>query len=258
MTMVVDYYHVPIRVDATHDQGVTMTGSSHPAPLPPAPSVESVILDVPDPAAAERFYAAAFGLRPQVLDFRAAHEPSTGFRGFTLSLVVASSPAVDSLVGTALDAGATSLKPVAKSLWGYGGVVQAPDGSIWKVATSSKRTTGPATREIDQIVLLLGATDVAASKRFYLERGLTVARSFVRTYVEFAAASTQIKLALYKRRALAKDAGVPPEGSGSSRIAIGSDAGPFTDPDGFPWEATGVPDGRRNQSAASSTAAQAA
>ena len=28
----------------------------------------------------------------------------------------------------AVDAGATVLKPAAKSLWGYGGVVQAPDG----------------------------------------------------------------------------------------------------------------------------------
>jgi hypothetical protein len=31
------------------------------------------------------------------------------------------------------------------------GVVQAPDGTIWKVATSAKKDTGPATQEIDQI-----------------------------------------------------------------------------------------------------------
>jgi hypothetical protein len=37
---------------------------------------------------------------------------------------------------------------------------------------------------------------------------------------------------------LAKDAGVFPEGTGSHRIVIGSDAGLFTDPDGFAWEAT--------------------
>jgi hypothetical protein len=43
--------------------------------------------------------------------------------------------------------GATPLKPVAKSFWGYGGVVQAPDGAIWTVATSSKKDTGPATRQ---------------------------------------------------------------------------------------------------------------
>jgi catechol 2,3-dioxygenase-like lactoylglutathione lyase family enzyme len=33
------------------------------------------------------------------------------------------------------------------------------------------------------------------------------------------------------------DAGVSPEGTGSHRLTIGSDAGPFTDPDGFAWEA---------------------
>ena len=37
--------------------------------------------------------------------------------------------------------------------------------------------------------------------------------------------------------AAAKDAGVAPDGTGSHRIVIGSDAGPFTDPDGFAWEA---------------------
>jgi hypothetical protein len=123
-------------------------------------------------------------------------------------------------------------------MWGYGGVVQAPDGTIWKVATSAKKDIGPASRQIDQIVLLVGAEDVAASKRFYVDRGLTVAKSFVRTYVEFDASSSPVKFALYRRRALAKDAGVSPDGAGSHRVAIRSDAGPFIDPDGFAWETT--------------------
>ncbi len=223
-----------------------MTGSSHPAPLTRGPamtSIESVTLEVPDPTAAGRFYTAAFGLGPG-LGLRASDPPTTGFRGFTLSLVVSQPATVDGFISAALDAGATPLKPVAKSLWGYGGVVQAPDGTIWKVATSAKKNTGPATRKIDQIVLLLGAADVASSKRFYTDRGLTVAKSFVRTYVEFATTSSHIKLALYKRRALAKDAGVPADGTGSHRIVIGSDAGPFTDPDGFSWEPAGVRDER--------------
>ena len=93
---------------------------------------------------------------------------------------------VDALVGTALDAGATTIKPVTKSLWGYGGVVRAPDGTIWKIATSAKKDTGPATRQVDDIVLLLGCADVAATKQFYVERGLTVARGFGSKYVEFA------------------------------------------------------------------------
>jgi catechol 2,3-dioxygenase-like lactoylglutathione lyase family enzyme len=202
-------------------------------------SIESLTLEVPDPTVANTFYTAAFGLGIQV-GLSASETPTTGFRGFTLSLVVSQPATVDGLIDAALDAGATPLKPAKKSLWGYGGVVQAPDGTIWKVATSAKKNTGPATLQIDQIVLLLGAADVGASKRFYVDRGLAVARSFGRKYVEFATPSTHIKLALYGRRALAKEAGVAPDGTGSHRIVIGCDAGPFTDPDGFVWEAAEV------------------
>lgn len=141
---------------------------------------------------------------------------------------------VDRFIGAALDAGAEPLKPVKKSFWGYGGVVQAPDGTVWKVATSSKKNTGPAQRRIDEIVLLVGVADVLASKRFYVDHGLEVEKSFGRKYVQFA--TGHVKLALYGRRALAKDAGVSPDGNGSHRLVIGSDTGPFTDPDGFVWE----------------------
>jgi predicted lactoylglutathione lyase len=147
---------------------------------------------------------------------------------------------VNGLVSAALDAGATTLKPAAKSLWGYGGVVQAPDGTIWTVASSSKKDTGPATGQIDEIVLQLGVADVAASKRFYVDRGLTVTRSFGRRYAEFGTPSSPVKLTLNRRRALAKAAGVSPDGTGSHRLMIGSDAGPFTDPDGFAWEAASL------------------
>jgi predicted lactoylglutathione lyase len=199
-------------------------------------SIESITLEVRDPAAASAFYTAAFGLGPE-LGLHPSEAPASGFRGFTLSLVVSHPATVDELVAAALDAGATPLKPVKKSLWGYGGVVSSPDGTIWKVATQKKRNTGPATRQIDQIVLLLGAADVAVSKRFYVERGLEVARSFGRKYVEFANPAGPFKLALYGRRALANDAGVSPEGTGSHRIIICGDGGGFTDPDGFTWEA---------------------
>ncbi len=70
--------------------------------------------------------------------------------------------------------------------------MQAPDGAIWKIATTAKKDTGPATR-----------------------RGL------------------------YKRRALAKDAGVPEDGDGSHRIVIGGGSASrvsVVDPDGFAWE----------------------
>lgn len=197
-------------------------------------SIDSITLEVADLAAAETFYASAFGLGSR-LALRQSDSPTTGFRGFTLSLVVSQPATVDSLIGSALDAGATELKPAAKSLWGYGGVVQAPDGTIWKAATSAKRDTGPDTGQIDALILLIGATDVAASKQFYVGHGLTVARSFGRKYVEFDAAPGSVQLALYGRKALAKAAGVAPDGTGSHRLVIGADHGPLTDPDGFTW-----------------------
>src|SRR4051812_1193685 len=171
-------------------------------------AIDSVILEGSDPGAAAAFYAAAFDLDGQ-LRVRASDAPTTGFRGFTVSLVVSQPSTVDSLIGTALDAGATTLKPAKKSFWGYGAVVQAPDGTIWKVATSSKKDNGEATRQIDDLVLL-GVEDVKASKRFYVDHGLDVARGFGGKYVEFKAPPASVKLALYGRRALAKDAGVAP------------------------------------------------
>ncbi|MCP2288493.1 glyoxalase [Nocardia amikacinitolerans] len=200
-------------------------------------TIDAVILEVPDPTAAATFYDAAFGLGDKVR-FRASEAPTTGFRGFILSLVVSQPSTVDSLIGTALDAGATTLKPAKKSFWGYGGVIQAPDGAIWKIATSAKKDTGPATREIDDFVVLFGVDNVKATKQFYVDRGLTVGKSFGSKYVEFDTPPTSVKLALYGRRAAAKDAGVAPEGTGSHRLVIGSGLGEFVDPDGFEWEAT--------------------
>jgi predicted lactoylglutathione lyase len=205
-----------------------------------APAIGAIVLEVPDPGAAQAFYAEAFGLGDRLAVRAAGAEPTDGFRAFTLSLVVARPSTVDALVGAAVDAGATVLKDVRKSFWGYGGVVRAPDGTIWKVATSAKKDQGPATREIDEVVLLLGVADVKASRRFYVERGLVVNKGFGSKYVEFKAPAGGVKLALYGRRALAKDAGVAPEGSGAHRLAIAMDddrAVPFTDPDGFTWEA---------------------
>lgn len=198
-------------------------------------SIDSITLEVADLQAAHNFYKAVFG-DDAPIRLRASDVPTNGFRGFTLSLVVSQPSTVHELVDAALAAGATTLKPVAKSFWGVGGVVQAPDGTIWKIATSAKKDTGPATREIDDVVLLLGVDDVKATKEFYVGRGFEVAKSFGRKYVEFASPEGTIKLALYGRRAAAKDAGVPTDGSGSHRIAIGSTVGAFTDPDGFVWE----------------------
>ncbi|MDI9978525.1 glyoxalase [Rhodococcus sp. IEGM 1307] len=196
-------------------------------------NIESLALETPDPTTAKAFHA-ALGLDEHI-SARDTDAPTTGFRGYTLSLVMSQPNIVDAYVGAALENGGTTIKPVKKSLWGYGGVLQGPDGALWKVATSSKKNTGPATRHIEDLVLLLGVEDVKASKQFYLDHGLEVTRSFGRKYVEFAT-GPNVKLALYGRRALAKDAGVSPDGTGAHRIVISGDAEPFTDPDGFTWQ----------------------
>jgi hypothetical protein len=143
---------------------------------------------------------------------------------------------VDAFVSAAVEARATTIKPVTKSFWGYGGVVQAPDGAIWKVASSSKKNAGPATLEFEDLVLLLGVEDVKATKELYVGHGLAVDKSYGSKYVQFAGSPGAVTLGLYKRAALAKDAGVPADGTGSHRLAVISNAGPFTDPDGFVWE----------------------
>ena len=139
--------------------------------------------------------------------------------------------------------------------------MQAPDGTIWKIATSSKKETGPPTRAVDEVVLLLGVDDVKATKQFYVDRGLAVGKSFGSKYVEFETPGSAVKLALYSRRAAAKDAGVPPEGSGSHRIVVHGDVGSFTDPDGFAWESgvgltPAMPSGRHGAAVVTATAAR--
>lgn len=196
-------------------------------------SIDSLTLDVPDVTAAQAFYDEAFDLGGR-LRFRAADAASSGFRGYTLSLVVAQPADATLLFDAAVSAGASVRKPAARSLWGFGGVIEAPDGALWNVATSSKKDTCPATKRFDDLVLLLGAADVRASRSFYTERGFAVGKSFG-SYVDFDTSKGTIGLGLYKRAALAKSAGVSPDGDGSHRITIHGTPGTALDPDGFAW-----------------------
>ncbi|MDA1358343.1 glyoxalase [Glycomyces luteolus] len=201
-------------------------------------AIQTVTLEVDDTAAAEAFYAAAFDLgEDSWLRVRPAKDPSSGFRGFAISLVVTRPGTVDSFAETAIAAGATAIKAPEKSLWGYGCVLQDPYGNIWKIATSQKKHTGPAAREVDSVNVGIGVADVAAAKQFYTDHGLKVAKSFGRKYVEFEAPDEAVSLSLYSRKFAAKTSFVSPEGSGSHRIVFGSPAGTFTDADGFEWEA---------------------
>jgi uncharacterized glyoxalase superfamily protein PhnB len=195
-------------------------------------SIDHVTLEVADTKAAEKFYADAFG--DKRVRVTAGDAATSGFRGYTLSVVVAQPSTARSFFDSAVAAGGTVLKPLANSMWGFGGLVQAPDGAIWNIATSSKKEVGAPDRQIDNLVLLIGAEDVGASKKFYTDRGFTVGKSFG-SYVDFDLGSSPVGLGLYKRKALAKSASVDADGSGSHRISVSSDAGAFTDPDGFTW-----------------------
>ena len=193
---------------------------------------------------AEDFYRDAFGLDGRI-SVRLGDASTSGFRGFAPSLILAQPADVDALFARALEAGAEVLKPVVKSLWGYGGSLRAPDGTVWQIASANKKNTGEATGEIDRLVLLLGVSDVKASKSFYSSQGVTVSKSFGSKYVEFD--SGPITLALYKRENLAKQVGVEDgAGTGSHRIVVNAD-GSFDDPDGFAWEAGVVQRGRSSR-----------
>ncbi len=199
--------------------------------------IAHLTLEVDDPVAAEAFYREAFDLGDAVR-FRKAEGESSGFRGYSISLIAAQPSDVDALAASAIAAGATEVKPVQKGFWGYGGVVSAPDGTLWKLVSQAKKDTGPGTGRHDDLVVLLGVDDVKASKAFYVEQGLAAGKSFGGKYAELETGST-VKLSLYPRKAAAKDAGVPEAGSGSHRIVLTGSVGPVTDPDGYEWEAEG-------------------
>jgi hypothetical protein len=102
-------------------------------------------------------------------------------------LIVSQPATVNGFIG-ALDAGVMPMKPAAKSFATAASYRSRTDDLA--VSTSAKRDTGSATRQIDEIVILLGVADVAASKRFYVDRGLAAATSFGRKDVELATPSS--------------------------------------------------------------------
>ncbi|MDL9977956.1 glyoxalase [Microbacterium candidum] len=208
-------------------------------------NIHAITIEVPaagEAPAAESFYADALAVGDRV-HVRVATGPSSGFRGFAPSLILMQPGDVDATFARALAAGARVLKPVVKSLWGYGGSLVAPDGTTWQIASANKTATGPAVGEVEKLVLLLGVQDVKASTAFYREQGLAVNKSFGGKYAEFS--SGDITLALYKRSGLAKQVGIAAEGTGSHRLEVGADAD-FTDPDGYAWATSAMADrGRR-------------
>jgi catechol 2,3-dioxygenase-like lactoylglutathione lyase family enzyme len=61
----------------------------------------------------------------------------SGFRGVSFHFIVASSEAVDEVMGNAVAAGGSIVKEAAKGQWGgYGGYFSDPDGYLWKVVSA--------------------------------------------------------------------------------------------------------------------------
>ena len=196
-------------------------------------TITRLLIETEDPEAAERFYGEALGLGER-LRARGTDAPSSGFRGATVSLVVPDPVVADAFMDAGTSAGATVVKPATRSLFGYGGTLRAPDGALVTIASSAKKPTDARPGTIDELVVQLGVASVAGSREFYVSQGTEVAQSFGGKYASFA--TGPITLALLKRPALAKAAGVDAAGTGSARLVLLGDLGELTDPDGFRWE----------------------
>ena len=196
-------------------------------------TLTQLLIETEDPSSTERFYAEALGLGERIRA-HGTDAPSTGFRGATVSLVVPDPMVADAFMDAGAAAGAGIDKPAKRSLFGYGGTLRAPDGTLVTIASSSKKPTGAALGTIAELVVQLGVDSVAASREFYVSHGTEVAQSFGGKYTSVT--TGPISLALLKRPALARAAGVDADGSGSSRLVLLGDLGELTDLDGFRWE----------------------
>ena len=127
-----------------------------------AVQVNAIMLGVEDLARSKRFYGDGLGCaieqdHPAFVSFNLGEGSSSlalyqreaaardagvssegsGFRGVSFHHIVASSTAVDEVMGNAVAAGAQVVKPATATPWGYFGYFSDPDGYLWKVASSS-------------------------------------------------------------------------------------------------------------------------
>lgn len=253
------------------------------------------ILGADDAAAAREFYAAVLALRVQdygtfsrlelygtgdlgITDASALAAESgvsaegSGFGGYIVSCVMEQPGEVVAVVDAAAGAGAEILKPAKKALFGsFSGAFRAPDGAVWKVSCERKKDTAAAKSPAvpTETGILLGVEDPKASKTFYTALGMETDRDYGATYIDFTVTAGSLRLGLMRRRDLAKDVGLSPEGSGFGRLVLSHDAvsadeveavlsraeqagaeitvppaaqewgghvGCFTDPDGMVWK----------------------
>ena len=153
---------------------------------------------------------------------------SSGFRGFTLSYIVEEAHQVDEVLARAVRSGGDLSKPPRNAMWGYSAYVTAPDGCLWKIASSKRRpligrnrragsSEGDAKREI---ALTVGVADMKRARQFYKDGlGCPVKKDYSK-FVSFGGDDGTPDLAMYTWDALAADAGVPATGSGFRGFSI--------------------------------------
>jgi catechol 2,3-dioxygenase-like lactoylglutathione lyase family enzyme len=131
------------------------------------PRISMITLGVRDLAASVRFYGQGLGFPrmespPEVAFFTLngtwlglygrealaedANIPADGqgFESFALAHNVQSEAEVDQVMGQAVEAGATLVKPPQKVFWGgYSGYFKDPDGHLWEVAHNPHFWVGP-------------------------------------------------------------------------------------------------------------------
>jgi uncharacterized protein len=146
----------------------------------------------------------------------------SGFRAFTLSYIVERGEHVDLVMARAVEAGAKIGKPARRAFWGgYSGYFSDPDGYLWKVGSTKRPRRGsegaaqqPTAVQPRETAVTLGVEDFKRVKEFYSEGlGCPIDKSFG-SFASFKLGDGSSTLGLYKRRALAKDAGVNADGNG--------------------------------------------
>jgi uncharacterized protein len=248
------------------------------------PKIDTVTLGVTDIGRAREFYERGFGFAPggsSMVELRewdalasdAGVAPaSAGFRGFTLSYIVADSAGVDAMLARLVDAGGELVKEPRFAFWGYSAHVADPSGHLWKIASPKRkpligRKGNGARPEIvpaQELALTIGVADMKRAKQFYKEGLGNPTKKDYSKFVSFDGGDGAPDLAMYRWDALADDADVPAEGSGFRGFAMkhvvestdavdrlldkagraggnvvprpsGEQSGYFTDVDGYLW-----------------------
>jgi catechol 2,3-dioxygenase-like lactoylglutathione lyase family enzyme len=218
------------------------------------PKIDAITLGVKDLAQARRFYEHGFGgdireesqalvvslgpnasrlvLRPweTAASEAGVEENTSGFRAFTLSLILTAADDVDRILERAASHGGRVAKPPKAAFWGYSAYVTDPSGYLWKIASAKRRrligrnepsiNDGHAIKP-QEAPITIGVADMKRAKEFYRDGlGMPVKKSFGNKFVLFGGQDGTSDLGMYKREALADDAAVNPEGSGFRGFSI--------------------------------------